>query len=159
MQMHMNQAPENFVRCVLTRVKIVASFTEASVLKHAHLLQVRALRSRSCDTRTMRASRPIGAGIDTPRFCINLGSGLATSRLPTSIAVMPPRLVQALGPVLEQIAEMTLKIKQYDRQILELAQSEYPETQALLKVQGRHITALTYVLTLGSKERFKRSRE
>jgi transposase len=72
---------------------------------------------------------------------------------------MPPRLVQALGPVLEQIAEMTLKIKQYDRQILELAQSEYPETQALLKVQGRHITTLTYVLTLGSKERFKRSRK
>ena len=77
-----------------------------------------------------------------------------------SIPVMPPRPVQALGPVLEQIAEMTLKIKQYDRQILELAQSEYPETQALLKVQGvGHITSLTYVLTLGSKERFKRSRD
>jgi hypothetical protein len=61
--------------------------------------------------------------------------------------------------VLEQTAEMTLYIKQYDRQILELAQSEYPETQVLLKIQGvGHITALTYVLTLGSKERFKRSR-
>src|SRR6202044_2565594 len=31
-----------------------------------------------------------------------------------SVAVMPPGLAQALGPVLEQIAEMTLKIKQYD---------------------------------------------
>jgi hypothetical protein len=30
---------------------------------------------------------------------------------------MPPGLPQALGPVLEQIAEMTLKIKQYDREI------------------------------------------
>jgi hypothetical protein len=30
---------------------------------------------------------------------------------------MPPGLAQALGPVLEQIAEMTLKIKQYDREI------------------------------------------
>ena len=80
-------------------------------------------------------------------------------RLPTSIAVMPPGPVQAHGPVLEQTAEMTLYIKQYDRQILELAQSEYPETQVLLKIQGvGHITALIYVLTLGSKERFKRSR-
>jgi hypothetical protein len=41
---------------------------------------------------------------------------------------------QALGSVLQQIAEMTLKIKQYDRQIQLLTQTEYPETQALLKV-------------------------
>jgi transposase len=46
--------------------------------------------------------------------------------------------------VLEQIAQMTLKIKQYDRQILGLTQTEYPETRALLKIQGvGHITALT----------------
>jgi len=34
-----------------------------------------------------------------------------------SLAVMPPGLALALSPVLEQIAQMTLKIKQYDRQI------------------------------------------
>ena len=77
-----------------------------------------------------------------------------------SLSVMPPGLAQALGPVLEQIAEMTIKIKQYDRQIPQLTQTEYPETQALLKVHGvGHIAALTYVLTLGSKERFQRSRD
>ena len=84
-----------------------------------------------------------------------------------SVAVMPPGLTQALGPVLEQIAAMTLKIKQYDRQIKQydrqiqqLGQAKYPETQALLKVPGvGHLTALTFVLTLGSKERFKQSRE
>lgn len=86
--------------------------------------------------------------------------GFGNLRLPTSIAVIPPEPVQALSPVLKQIAEMTLKLKRYDRQILELAQSEYPETQALLKVQGvGHITALIYVRTLGSKERFKRIRD
>ena len=59
-----------------------------------------------------------------------------------------------------QIAEMTLKFKRYDRQIQQLGQTEYPETQALLKVYGvGHITALTYVLTLGSKQRFQRSRD
>jgi transposase len=77
-----------------------------------------------------------------------------------SLAVMPPGLAQALGPVLQQIAEMTIKIKQYDRQIQQLTQTTYPETQALLKVHGvGHITALTYVLTLGNKQRFRRSRD
>ena len=77
-----------------------------------------------------------------------------------SMAAMPPGLGQALGPVLRQIAEITLKIKQYERQIQQLGQTDYPETQALLKVHGiGHLTALTFVLTLGSKERFARSRD
>jgi transposase len=42
------------------------------------------------------------------------------------LAMMPFGLQQALGPVLQQIAEMTLKIKQYDRQIQLLTQTEYP---------------------------------
>ena len=62
--------------------------------------------------------------------------------------------------MLRQLAEMTLKIKQYDRQIQLLTQMEYPETQALLKVHGvGYITALTFVLTLGIKECLGRSRD
>jgi transposase len=76
------------------------------------------------------------------------------------MAVLPPGLGVALGPVLEQIAAMTVKIQQYDRTIKRLTETEYPETQALLQVYGvGQLTALTYVLTLGSKERFKRSRD
>ena len=71
------------------------------------------------------------------------------------MAVLPPGLVQALGPVLEQIADMTVKIKAYDRAIKRLTETEYPETQPLIKVYGvGQLTALTYILTLGSKERF-----
>ncbi len=77
------------------------------------------------------------------------------------MAVLPPGLAEALGPVLEQIASMTVKIQQYDRIIKRLTDTEYLETQALLQVLRRRptCTALTYVLTLGSKERFKRSRD
>src|SRR5271156_985484 len=76
------------------------------------------------------------------------------------LAMLPAGLAPALGPVLEQIAEMTTKIKQYDRQIRQLTETEYVETQALLKVYGvGPITALTYVLTLGDKQRFQRSRD
>ena len=48
----------------------------------------------------------------------------------------------------------------FDRQIQQLSQTDYPETQALRKVPGvGDLTALTFVLTLGSKERFKQSRD
>lgn len=47
-------------------------------------------------------------------------------------AVMPPGLKLVLGPVLEQIAAMTLKIKQYEREIERMTQTEYAETQPLL---------------------------
>ena len=77
-----------------------------------------------------------------------------------SLAVMPPTLAQALGPVIEQIAEMTVQIKQYELQIKKVTETDYPEAQALLKVYGvGQITALTYVLTLGSKQRFQRNRD
>jgi transposase len=103
---------------------------------------------------------------------VNAVRGLAKPcgyRLPASstlcfakrcMAVLPPGLAQALGPVLEQIAAMTMKIQQYDRIIKRLTETEYPETQALLQVYGvGQLTALTYVLTLGSKQRFQRSRD
>jgi transposase len=76
------------------------------------------------------------------------------------VAVLPQGLAQALGPLLHQIADMTVKIKQYDREIQRLTETAYPETQALVKVYGvGHLTALTFVLTLGKKERFQRSRD
>jgi len=62
--------------------------------------------------------------------------------------------------VLEQIASLTVKIKHYDRLVRQLTETEYVETQALIKVYGvGQLTALTYVLTLGSKQRFQRSRD
>src|SRR6202453_4649190 len=75
-------------------------------------------------------------------------------------AAMPPGLKLALGPILTQIAEMTLKIKQYDREIQRMTQTEYAETQPMMTIHGvGHITALTFVLTLGDKTRFARSRD
>jgi transposase len=46
-----------------------------------------------------------------------------------ALAVIPPGLAKALGPVLQQIAAMSTKIKQYDRQIQQLNQTTYPETK------------------------------
>jgi hypothetical protein len=50
---------------------------------------------------------------------------------------------------------LTVKIKHYDRLVKQLTETEYVETQALIKVYGvGELTALTYVLTLGNKQRF-----
>jgi hypothetical protein len=51
---------------------------------------------------------------------------------------------------------MNAQIKLYDRAILKMATATYPETLALTQVHGvGPLTAVTYVLTLGSKERFE----
>ena len=39
------------------------------------------------------------------------------------MAMMPPGLAQAPGPLLHQIADMTVKIKQYDREIQKLTET------------------------------------
>jgi transposase len=68
------------------------------------------------------------------------------------MAALPPGLVQALGPVLEQIADMTVKVKAYDRAIKQVTETEYREAQALIKVYGvGQLTALTYVSLWGAK--------
>jgi transposase len=75
-------------------------------------------------------------------------------------AALPPGLKLALDPILVQIADMTQKIKQYDRDIQRMTQTEYAETQSMMTIHGvGHITALTFVLTLGDKKRFSRSRD
>lgn len=103
---------------------------------------------------------------------VNAVRGLAKPcgyRLPASstlcfakrcLAMMPSGLSVALSPLLHQIADMTAKIKEYDRAIKKLTETQFPETQPLIQVYGvGHLTALTYVLTLGNKERFQRSRD
>ena len=47
---------------------------------------------------------------------------------------MPPGLSVALSPLLHQIGDVTVKIKEYDRAIKKLTETEYPEMRALIKV-------------------------
>jgi transposase len=55
---------------------------------------------------------------------------------------------------------MTIQIRAYEREIEQMGKTTYPETCALVQVHGvGSLTALTYVLTLGNKQRFQRSRD
>jgi len=73
---------------------------------------------------------------------------------------IPAALHPALSPILETIASLTQQIREYDRQIEQLCQDNYPETKLLRKVSGvGPITALAYVLTLEDPKRFLKSRD
>lgn len=74
-------------------------------------------------------------------------------------AFIPEGLRPALEPVLETLGEMNRRIRAYDKRIEELAAESYPETTALRQVSGvGALTALCYVLTLESPERYKNGR-
>jgi transposase len=76
------------------------------------------------------------------------------------LPIIPVELRAALSPLLEQLQQITEKIKAYDQLIAKMAKMDYPETQVLDQVHGvGSLTALTFVLTIGDKHRFQHSRD
>jgi transposase len=76
---------------------------------------------------------------------------------------LPRQLAPALGAVLEIIASLSERIREYDRKLEEIADELYPETKLLRQVHGvgalTALTALTFVLTLEDPSRFAKSRQ
>lgn len=92
------------------------------------------------------------------------------SRLPSCSAeafatkanvAVPDSLAPALLPLLEQIAEMSRLIRAYDKQVLELLRTSYPQADELRRqISGvGPITSLAFVLGLGDPHRFAKSRQ
>jgi transposase len=72
---------------------------------------------------------------------------------------LPAELAPALSPILSTIAELTVRIAAYDKQIEQMAKERYPETELLRQVGGvGPITATTFVLTVEDPARFPRAR-
>jgi transposase len=72
---------------------------------------------------------------------------------------IPQALSVALAPILEIIASLTERIRDYDRKLEKLAAEHYPETELLRQVVGvGALRALTFVLSLEDPRRFAKSR-
>jgi transposase len=72
---------------------------------------------------------------------------------------IPEVLRAALEPILETIASLSARIRDYDRKLEALAQEHYPETNLLRQVQGvGTLSALAFVLTVEDPDRFEQSR-
>ena len=73
---------------------------------------------------------------------------------------LSPTLRTALDPLLEEVEEITERIREYDRMLGQLAKERYPEVDLLTQVHGVGILiALTFVLTVEDPHRFRRSRD
>lgn len=70
------------------------------------------------------------------------------------------QLQSVLAPLLKAIEQLTEAIEASEETIAKTAEARYPETRWLTQVPGvGTLTALTFVLTLGRKERFAHSRD
>jgi transposase len=73
--------------------------------------------------------------------------------------LIPPALQGATMRVLDQIKMLTETIREYDKSIEALAREQHPESRLLTQVTGvGPLTALAFMMTLGDKHRFARSR-
>lgn len=73
---------------------------------------------------------------------------------------LPSELAEALEDVVEAIASLTERIRDYERRIEQLCKESYPQETGLLRqVPGvGALTSLTFVLTLEDPRRFAKSR-
>jgi transposase len=73
--------------------------------------------------------------------------------------LVPEALVPALAPVLETVANLTERIRSYERELEALSRELYPQTALLRQVQGvGPLTALAFVLTVEDPSRFETCR-
>lgn len=78
----------------------------------------------------------------------------------TASADMPAELEDALQPLLEVIADLTMRIRAYDAQVERLVKESYPEAAHLQQPKGvGSLTALAFVLLIDDPKRFTRSRD
>ena len=74
--------------------------------------------------------------------------------------LIPSECEAALHPMLDEIADLTERIRGYDQTMAEVSRDLYPETEVLRQIKGvGPVLALTYVVTLESHERFEDSRD
>jgi transposase len=73
---------------------------------------------------------------------------------------LPASLSETLSPAIQTIRHITTKIAECDKVIAEMADRDYPESRYLWQVPGvGKLTALVYLLTIGSPDRVARSRD
>lgn len=74
-------------------------------------------------------------------------------------ACIPAKLLPGLKGIVETISELASQIKAYDKQIVDLCETRYPQTRLLQQVVGvGPITSLAYALVIGDPKRFANSR-
>lgn len=126
-----------------------------SAEQQAELAVIRArdslVRSR---TLLVNTARSLAKG-----FGLRLPAAITLTFGARALAQLPEHLHAAMSGLLEQIDALGVKIRDYGQAIADVA-ARHPEVERLASVAGvGTLTATTFVLTLGRKERFPHSRD
>ena len=121
-----------------------------------HLMKIR-VRATLVETRTKLVNAARGM---TKAVGERLPACDADSMGVEQMADLPAGLQETLKPLLEQVESLTEKIKECEKEIEQIARTEYPETHVLRQVSGvGNLIALTFVLTVEDRQRFRKSRD
>jgi transposase len=73
---------------------------------------------------------------------------------------VPACISGALLPLLDEIEQLTVRIREYDKRIDELAKTKYPKTELMRQIPGVGVvTSLAFALTIDDPNRFRKSRD
>jgi transposase len=134
---------------------LLAPVEHRTAEQQADLAVIRA-RDALVRTRTLlvNTARSLAKG-----FGLRLPSSITHTFGARALADLAAHLHLAMKGLLEHIDQLSLKIRDYDQHVREVA-AKYPVAGQLAHVPSvGTLTAVTYVLTLGSKERFAHSRD
>jgi transposase len=83
----------------------------------------------------------------------------STDAFPTVRPSIPELLRPALNPILDQIAELTQRIREFDKRLAKIAKEHYPAVQHLQQVGGvGPVISTAFVLSVEDPKRFSSSR-
>jgi len=121
-----------------------------------HLAMIRA-RAGLVDQRTALVNTARGL---TKPFGERIGKCDADQMGVEKIHKLAAGIQAVLQPLLMVVETMTEQIRSYDQELAEIARRDYPETALLEQITGvGPLIALTFILTLDDKERFRNSRD
>lgn len=146
---------QNLARLARLDPKLLAPLRHRGETSQAHLALIRS-RDALIRSRTQLVNHVRGTA---KSFGERLPKCSASSFHKRTAGRLPEELAPALEPILETIAHLTARIREYDREIEALAEELYPETRLLRQVPGvGTLTALAFVLTVEDPSRFGDSR-
>lgn len=147
---------ETLARLGRVDVALLHPIEHRSAKAQEHLAILRA-RDQLVGARTALINHARGA---VKAFGARLASTSAEAFASKAKLELPQELRPALEPLLETISLLTQSIRGYDAKVEELCNGSYPQTSLLREVKGvGPLTSLAFILTLGSPERFRRSRQ
>ncbi len=146
---------ENLARLCRLDPKLLAPLRHRGETSQAHLALIRS-RDALIRSRTQLVNHVRGS---VKSFGERLPKCSAQSFHKKAAGRLPEALVPSLEPILETIADLTARVRAYDRELEALAEELYPETRLLRQVPGvGTLTALAFVLTVEDPARFDDSR-